>query len=202
MTANVSFEDREESEVVSAAKAGDAVAFEELVRRHGDKMFRRALSMMRDEDTALDMTQMAWIKAWKRLTQFQGDSSFATWMTRVTINVCLDHIRKAKRWKFAESIEDMEENSGGIERKLPIVEVNPTERLEREELKKKIDKALAQLSEGHRAVIVMHTFEEMAYKEIAESMDCSIGTVMSRLFYARRNLASILKRILEEEGKS
>lgn len=202
MTAQHSFEDREESEVVSAAKAGDAAAFEELVRRHGDKMFRRALSMMRDEDTALDMAQMAWIKAWKRLTQFQGDSSFATWMTRVTINVCLDHIRKAKRWKFAESIEEMEENSGGVERKLPIIETNPTERLEREELKKKIDKALAQLSEGHRAVIVMHTFEEMAYKEIAESMGCSIGTVMSRLFYARRNLASILKRILEEEGKS
>jgi RNA polymerase sigma-70 factor (ECF subfamily) len=202
MTAKHSFEDREESEVVSAAKAGDAAAFEELVRRHGDKMFRRALSMMRDEDTALDMAQMAWIKAWKRLTQFQGDSSFATWMTRVTINVCLDHIRKAKRWKFAESIEEMEENSGGVERKLPIIETNPTERLEREELKKKIDKALAQLSEGHRAVIMMHTFEEMAYKEIAESMGCSIGTVMSRLFYARRNLASILKRILEEEGKS
>lgn len=202
MTANYSFEDREESEVVSAAKVGNAVAFEELVRRHGDKMFRRALSMMRDEDTALDMTQMAWIKAWKRLTQFQGDSSFATWMTRVTINVCLDHIRKAKRWKFAESIEDMEENSGGVERKLPIIEANPTERLEREELKKKIDNALAQLSEGHRAVIVMHTFEEMAYKEIAESLGCSIGTVMSRLFYARRNLASILKRILEEDGKS
>ncbi len=202
MSAYNSFEDREESEVVSAAKSGDAVAFEELVRRHGDKIFRRALSMMRDEDTALDMAQMAWIKAWKRLTQFQGDSSFATWMTRVTINVCLDHIRKAKRWKFSESIEEMDENSGGVERKLPIIEANPTEGLEREELKEKIDKALAQLSEGHRAVIVMHTFEEMAYKEIADAMGCSIGTVMSRLFYARRNLTSALKRLLEEEGNS
>jgi len=120
----------------------------------------------------------------------------------VTINVCLDHIRKAKRWKFAESIEEMDENLGGVERKLPIVETNPTEGLEREELKKTIDRALAQLSEGHRAVIVMHTFEEMAYKEIAESMDCSIGTVMSRLFYARRNLASVLKRMLEEDSPS
>jgi len=82
------------------------------------------------------------------------------------------------------------------------VETNPTEGLEREELKKTIDRALAQLSEGHRAVVVMHTFEEMAYKEIAESMDCSIGTVMSRIFYARRNLASILKRMLEEDSQS
>ena len=202
MSADFSFEDREETEVVSAAKTGDAVAFEELVRRHGDKIFRRALSMMRDENTALDMAQLAWIKAWNRLSQFHGDSSFATWMTRVTINVCLDHIRKAKRWKFAESIEEMDENSGGVERKLPIVETNPTEGLEREELKKTIDRALAQLSEGHRAVIVLHTFEEMAYKEIAESMDCSIGTVMSRLFYARRNLASVLKRMLEEDSPS
>ena len=202
MAVNHSFEECEESEVVSAAQAGNAVAFEELVRRHGDKIYRRALSMLRDEDTALDMAQMAWIKAWKRLTQFQGDSSFATWMTRVTINVCLDHIRKAKRWKFAESIEDLEENSGGVERQLPVIEANPTEGLERQELKEKIDKALAKLSEGHRAVIVMHTFEEMAYKEIAEAMDCSIGTVMSRLFYARRNLASALKHMLEEGQSS
>ena len=82
MAENQSFEELDESEVVSAAQAGDALAFEELVRRHGDKIFRRALSMLRDEDTALDMAQMAWIKAWKRLKQFQGDSSFATWMTR------------------------------------------------------------------------------------------------------------------------
>lgn len=202
MPVDLPFEDREETEVVSAAQTGDVDAFEELVRRHGDKIFRRALSMMRDENTALDMAQLAWIKAWNRLSQFHGDSSFATWMTRVTINLCLDHIRKAKRWKFAESIEEMDENSGGVERKLPFVEINPTEGLEREELKKTIDKALAQLSEGHRAVIVMHTFEEMAYKEIAESLDCSIGTVMSRIFYARRNLASILKRMLEEDSQS
>ncbi len=78
MSADFSFEDREETEVVSAAKTGDAVAFEELVRRHGDKIFRRALSMMRDENTALDMAQLAWIKAWNRLSQFHGDSSFAT----------------------------------------------------------------------------------------------------------------------------
>ena len=198
MSENRSYEHFDESELVTAAQAGDFLAFEELVRRHGDKIFRRALSMLRDEDTALDMAQMAWIKAWKRLKQFQGDSSFATWMTRVTINVCLDHIRKMKRWKFAESIEDLDENSGGVERKLPVVETNPTEGLEREELREKIDRALGQLSEGHRAVIVMHTFEEMAYKEIADAMDCSIGTVMSRLFYARRNLASILQRMLNE----
>jgi RNA polymerase sigma-70 factor (ECF subfamily) len=92
----------------------------------------------------------------------------------------------------------MDENAGGVERRMPVIEVNPTEAMEREELRKKIDKALGLLSPGHRAVVVMHTFEEMSYKDIAKAMDCSIGTVMSRLFYARRNLASILKHMVKE----
>jgi RNA polymerase sigma-70 factor, ECF subfamily len=193
-----SFEDTDEPKVVSAAQDGNKVAFEELVHRHGDKIFRRALTMLRNEDEALDMAQTAWIKAWKRIKQFHGESTFATWMTRVTINVCLDHMRKSKRWKFMDSIEDMDENSGGVERRMPVIEANPTEAMEREELRKKINKALGLLSPGHRAVVVMHTFEEMSYKDIAKAMDCSIGTVMSRLFYARRNLASILKLMVKE----
>jgi RNA polymerase sigma-70 factor (ECF subfamily) len=155
--------------------------------------------MMRNEDEATDLTQEAWVKSWQRLVQFQGDSSFGTWVTRIVINLCLDQLRKRKRQR-AESIEAMDEETGGVERHMPVVTVNPTERLEREELRKRIDAALAQLSPEHRTALVLHEFEEMEYKQIAKTMDCSIGTVMSRLFYARRKMAVLLANLKTGEA--
>ena len=177
--------------LVRQAQKGDTGAFEELVARHRDRIYARAFSMMRNEEEALDLSQEAWVKGWQRLKQFQGESSFSTWMTRIVINLCLDEIRKQKR-RRAESIEELDEESGGVERQMPAVTVNPTERLERGELRQRIDRAMAQLSHDHRTVLVLHEFEEMEYKEIAKTMGCSIGTVMSRLFYARRKLAALL----------
>jgi RNA polymerase sigma-70 factor, ECF subfamily len=186
-----------DTELVSAARNGDAQAYEELVYRHRDKIYARAFSMVRNEEQALDLSQEAWIKAWQRLHQFHGDSSFATWITRITINLTLDYLRKAKRQR-AESVEALEESSGGVERLLPVVNPNPTARLERIELRAKIDEAMETLSEGHRTVLILHEFEELPYKEIAERVGCSIGTVMSRLFYARRRLATAMKELLRE----
>src|SRR5215813_11682979 len=178
----------EDQKLVKAAQQGDMAAFEELVSRHRDKIYARAYSMMRNEEEAIDLSQEAWVKGWQRLQQFQGDSSFGTWMTRIVINLCLDQLRKQKRQR-TDSIEAMDEESGGVERQMPIVTVNPTAGLERGELRKRIDRALGQLSYEHRTVLVLHEFEELEYKEISKVMGCSIGTVMSRLFYARRKLA-------------
>jgi RNA polymerase sigma-70 factor (ECF subfamily) len=186
--------------LVEAAKSGDMGAFEELVARHRDKVYARAFSMMRNEDEALDLSQEAWVKSWQRLQQFQGDSSFGTWITRIVINLCLDQLRRRKRQR-AESIEEMDEESGGVERQMPVVVTNPTENLERGELRQRIDRALGQLSHEHRTVLVLHEFEEMEYKDIARAMDCSIGTVMSRLFYARRKMAVLLAHLKTEEQK-
>src|SRR5437762_12630254 len=116
--------------LVRAAQKGDMAAFEELVARHRDKIYARAFSMMRNEEEAIDLSQEAWVKAWQRLRQFQGEASFATWMTRIVINLCLDQLRRQKRLR-AESIEQLEEELGGVERHMPIVAPNPTERLER-----------------------------------------------------------------------
>ena len=184
--------------LVQAAQKGDMPAFEELVSRHRDKIYARAFSMVRNEDDATDLSQEAWVKAWQRLKQFQGDASFATWMTRIVINLCLDQLRKQKRQR-AESIEQMDDESGGVERQMPVVTVNPTERLERSELRARIDKAMAQLSYEHRTVLILHEFEELEYKQIAKVMECSIGTVMSRLFYARRRLAALLASLKKEQ---
>ena len=193
-------ENPSDTDLVQLAQKGDMGAFEELVARHRDKVYARAFSMMRNEEEALDLSQDAWVKGWQRLAQFQGDSSFVTWMTRIVINLCLDQLRKLKR-KRAESLEAIEEESGGIERQMPVTQVNPTERLERAELRVRIDRALGQLSAEHRAVLVLHEFEQMEYKEIAKQMKCSIGTVMSRLFYARRRLASLLSGLKRENSE-
>ncbi|MBM3829218.1 MAG: sigma-70 family RNA polymerase sigma factor [Verrucomicrobia bacterium] len=184
--------------LVAASQAGNMQAFEELVARHRDKIYARAFSMMRNEEEAIDLSQEAWVKAWQRLKQFQGDSSFATWMTRIVINLCLDQLRRQKRTR-AESIEQLDEELGGVERQMPIIATNPSQGLERSELRKRIDKAMNQLSYEHRTVLILHEFEEMEYKQIAKVMNCSIGTVMSRLFYARRRLASLLQSLKKEQ---
>ena len=191
MAASKDYTKQADEELVRAAQRGNMRAFEELVGRHRDKVYARAFSMMRNEEDATDISQEAWVKGWQRLKQFQGDSSFLTWMTRIVINLCLDALRKQKRQR-AESIEEMEEETGGVERQMPIVTGNPTAGLERAELRQRIDKALGQLTYEHRTVLVLHEFEELEYKEIAKRMKCSIGTVMSRLFYARRKMAALM----------
>src|SRR3954470_14805270 len=117
--------------LVKAARRGNLEAFEELVARHRDKIYARAISVMRNEDDAIDLSQEAWVKGWQRLKQFQFESSFSTWMTRIVINLCLDQLRRQKRVR-AESIEMLEED-GGVEKQMPVVTTNPTERLERNE---------------------------------------------------------------------
>src|SRR5881392_2116062 len=94
--------------LVRRAQRGDMIAFEELVLRHRDKIYARAFSMMRNEEEAVDLSQEAWVKGWQRLKQFQGESSFVTWMTRIVINLCLDQLRKQKRQR-AESIQEIDE---------------------------------------------------------------------------------------------
>src|SRR5512139_3410384 len=101
--------------LVRRSQKGSMEAFEVLVGRHRDKIYARAFSMMRNEDEAVDLSQEAWVKGWQRLKQFQGESSFVTWMTRIVINLCLDQLRKQKRQR-AESIEHLEEELGGVER--------------------------------------------------------------------------------------
>lgn len=187
----------EDPTLVKAAQAGDMAAFEELVARHRDKIYARAYSMMRNEEESIDLSQEAWVKGWQRLNQFHGESSFGTWMTRIVINLCLDQLRKQKRQR-TESIELLNEDSGGVERQMPVVTINPTAGLERSELRQRIDRALSQLSYEHRTVLVLHEFQEMEYKEVAKTMGCSIGTVMSRLFYARRKMAALLADLKKE----
>ena len=128
----------DDSALVRAARQGDTAAFEELVARHRDKIYARAFIMVRNEAEAIDLSQEAWIKGWQRLPQFLGESSFATWITRIVINGCPDYLRKKKRQRI-ESIEELNAESGGVERQMAVVTVNPTARLKRAELRQRID---------------------------------------------------------------
>jgi RNA polymerase sigma-70 factor, ECF subfamily len=177
--------------LVDAARNGSTEAFEELVARHRDKVYARGFSMLRNEEEALEISQEAWIKSWKRLEQFHGESRFATWITRIVSDLCLDRLRNRKR-QSAASIEEMNERAGGVESHKPVVMTNPAARVERGELRENIDRGLERLSDEHRTVLILHEFELLEYKEIAKVMGCSISAVMSRLFYARRKMAVLL----------
>ena len=187
------------TKLVEWANLGELNAFEVLVSRHCDRVYARAYSIMRNEDLAVDLSQSAWVKAWQRLHQFHGDAGFLPWLSRIVTNLCMDELRRQKRVKM-DSIEAMGESIGPVESRLELEAINPADRLEREELKKRIDAALAKLSDNHRMVIVLYEFEQLEYQQIAEKMGTSIGTVMSRLFYARKRLASLLNETLKRDG--
>ena len=189
----------DEPRLVDGAKCGDMQSFEELVSRYRDKVYLRAYSIMRNEDLAVDLSQNAWVKAWQRLAQFHGDASFATWLNRIVTNLCLDELRRQKRLR-TDSIEEIEEATGPVENRMEIQEVDPIEKLNQKELRERIDDAMDKLSDNHRAVLVLYEYEHLEYKEIADQMDTSIGTVMSRLFYARKKLAALLGEGLKKEG--
>ena len=199
MPDELAYSSADDLQLVEWAKTGDMSAFEELVSRHRERIYVRAYSIMRNEDLAVDLSQNAWVKAWQRLEQFHGEASFATWLTRIVTNLCLDELRRQKRARM-DSIEAMEETTGPVENRLEMETVDPVEGLDRQELRKRIHAALGKLSDKHRTVIVLYEFEQLEYREIAEKMGTSIGTVMSRLFYARKRLAGLLNETLKRDG--
>ena len=185
--------------LVDHAKSGDTQSFEELVSRYRDRVYARAFSIMRNEDLAIDLSQNAWIKAWQRLEQFHGDASFVTWLNRIITNLCLDELRRQKRLK-TDSIEEIQEDTGPVENRMEIQDFDPIAKLNQQELRERIDNAMDKLSVNHRTVLLLYEYEQLEYKQIADQMDTTIGTVMSRLFYARKKMASLLGAALKKDG--
>ena len=155
--------------------------------------------MVRNEEDAWDLAQDGFVKAWKNIANFRGQSSFYTWLYRVMTNVSLDWLRKKQvqsGQEFDDSIGLQNIATGAAT--APKSVMQPLERLEDREIRARIDSAIEKLSPDHRAVIVMREIDDMDYQEIADSLGCSIGTVMSRLFYARRKLQTLLKDVYEQ----
>ncbi len=188
-----------ELDLVKRCQAGETEAFDELVTRYRTRIFAMIYNMVHNEQDAWDLAQDSFVKAWKSIKRFRGKSSFYTWIYRIVMNVTIDWLRKKQvkgaGVEFDDAIQLREVNPAS--RTLPKADPAPSERMERSEVRAKIDKAIAQLSPEHRAVILMKETEDMQYHEIAEALGCSIGTVMSRLFYARKKLQNLLKDVYE-----
>jgi RNA polymerase sigma-70 factor, ECF subfamily len=185
--------DVSELDLVRRCQAGDTEAFDELVTRYRTRVFGMIYNMIHSEQDAWDLAQDSFVKAWKSIKRFRGQSSFYTWIYRIVMNVTIDWARKkqikAGGAEFDDAIQQKET--------VPKADALPYETMERSEIRARIDRAFAQLSPEHRAVILMKEIEEMQYHEIAETLGCSIGTVMSRLFYARKKLQTLLKDVYE-----
>jgi len=191
--------DVSELELVKRCQAGQTDAFDELVTRYRIRVFAMIYNMVHNEQDAWDLAQESFVKAWKSIKRFRRHSSFYTWIYRIVMNVTIDWLRKKQvkgaGAEFDDSIQLKEVDPAS--RTLPKADPLPHERMQRSEIREKIDNAIKQLSPEHRAVILMKEIEGMQYHEIAETLGCSIGTVMSRLFYARKRLQNLLRDVYE-----
>jgi RNA polymerase sigma-70 factor (ECF subfamily) len=191
--------DVSELDLVKRCQAGDAEAFDELIVRYRTRIFGMIYSMVHNEQDAWDLAQDSFVKAWKSIKRFRGQSSFYTWIYRIVMNVTIDSLRKKQikgaGAEFDDSIQLKEIDPAS--KTVPKPDALPYENLQRGEIRAQIDHAISQLTPEHRAVILMKEIEDMQYHEIAEALGCSIGTVMSRLFYARKKLQALLKDVYE-----
>lgn len=187
----------DDRELVAAAQRGDRDAFKTLFERTHRRAYALALGVVRHPDDALDVVQDAFIKAHKHLDKFEGSASFYTWLYRIVMNLAIDHLRKHRKVKPVELDETRLEAEGDDPLLPRMLGGNPGQALIDKQIRARIDQALDQLSENHRAVLVMRELEGLSYEDMAQAMSCSKGTIMSRLFHARRNMQKRLLDLLD-----
>jgi RNA polymerase sigma-70 factor (ECF subfamily) len=178
-----------DDELLARFAAGDRDALEELFRRYRLPAYRVAFRLLSQEADALDAVQEGFIKALTHLHSFQGRSSFKTWLMRVVSNAALDLGRQRGR---RETLS-LETGGGDGDGNHPLVPDNPGQGLEQADLRRLLDQALAALPEAQRRTFVLHADGGLSYREVAEVLGISIGTVMSRLYYARQRLRAFLE---------
>ncbi len=188
----------DEAALIARSQGGDLSAFDELTRRYRNQVFAIAYNALRNEQDAWDLSQEALLKAWRSIGRFRGQASFFTWIYRIVVNLTIDTLRRKRieggtEFDDATSLREIEPGAATA----PRAEPEPRQRLENREVQVRIDAALEKLSPEHRLAIVLREIEGRSYEEIASAMECSVGTVMSRLFYARKKLQTLLKDVYE-----
>jgi len=178
---------RSESELVRASRAGDADAFDRLVESHYRSVYNTAYRMLRTPSAASDATQATFVRVWEALSSFRGDASFSTWLYRITMNVCLDELRRNKNRPLSLTLEDDDGEPTG-ERDMPDFSDEPSGTAEQRELQQLVHEAIGRLSEDFRAVIVLYDIRGLSYQEISDALQVPLGTVKSRLNRARQAL--------------
>ena len=187
-----------ERALVQRAQSGDEAAFGTLMRNHYEPVFRLVNSMLRDEHGARDVCQEVWLTVWKNLGSFRGEAKFSTWLHPIATRRAIDQLRSRKRWfsRFIPFASDTE-NDGGTENRVAAAPEaadtnDPRQDLERRESTTRFEQAIASLPPKHRAVLALREIQNLSYDEIAANLGIARGTVMSRLFHARRQLAQKL----------
>ncbi len=185
-------------ELIERARAGDKRAFQSLVERHQRRAFGVALGLLRDEQDAREVVQEAFLRVYRSLDRFEGNASFFTWLYRIVTNLAIDRRRKPSRREHERLDVDPDEDSPPVQLVAPP-DVEPSEVLRRQEIGARIQSALDALPPYHRAVIVMREVEGLSYQEMADAMNVSKGTIMSRLFHARQKLQRALVDCYREQ---
>ena len=173
-----------EQELIRRAQRGDGEAFRQLVEAYQTQVYRLALRMC-GESAADDVTQEAFLAAWRALPDFRGDCRFSTWLYRLTTNAGIDWLRREKRYRSTDDVTELE---------LPDDAPSPQEQAEQSETQSAVRRALSRLSEEHRQVLLLRVVQQMSYDEIAQALSLESGTVKSRISRARRQLREILLR--------
>lgn len=178
-------------QLVKRAKAGDSAAFGELVNHYYEMVYAVAFGILRNREAARDVAQEAFLKAHRQLANFEGKSKFKTWVYRIAVNAAIDEQRRKKPSESldATDVSDNEDHAPVI---ITDPNADPREDAHQSELRVLILKALEELSADHRAVLVLREWQGFSYEEIAEALNLEVGTVMSRLFYARKKMAEAL----------
>ncbi|MHB1043978.1 MAG: RNA polymerase sigma factor [Eubacteriales bacterium] len=175
-----------DKDLIERSKSGDLYAFEVLVRRYEGKVYNIAYRFIGNQADASDLAQEAFLRIYQALPSFRGDSSFMTWLYRIIVNVCRDEIRRQQRYHIV-SLDGSrnEENSPVIQ--VASQEQSPEEIFEQKEFSGIVQECLNELSEEHRLILIMREIQEMSYEEMADALECSLGTVKSRLNRARQS---------------
>lgn len=191
---------KDEAALIDRCRRGDKQAFRVLVERYQRRVYALALGFVRDPDEARDISQEAFLKVYRHLDTFQGQAGFYTWLYRITVNLCIDLRRKAGRSnqsEFDERIAHEEAGSPADQLSPQRLNFDPMRAAQSSELRGRIQGALEKLSESHRAVLLLREVEGLSYKEIADVLECPEGTVMSRLFHARKQMQELLQEFAQ-----
>jgi RNA polymerase sigma-70 factor (ECF subfamily) len=183
--------------LVKRAQGGDYSAFDSLVQKYQERVYATIYHMTSNHEDANDLTQETFIKAYRALLSFKGDSSFFTWVYRIAVNKTINFL-KGRKNKIHLSLNDLDFNAEHDPEIMTFIsEKTPRRDMGLTELQEKLNEAMQKLSDVHRLVVTLHDVQGLSHEEISKIMDCNTGTVRSRLFYARQQLQGYLSEYLK-----
>jgi RNA polymerase sigma-70 factor, ECF subfamily len=187
----------DEKVLLQRARQGELDAYDQLVRKYQERVYSTLYHMTSNHEDANDLTQEAFIKAYQALKSFKGGSSFYTWVYRIAVNKAINFLKQRKN-RVQMSLDDLDVNTEHNPDLVALIsEKTPRREVGLAELQEKLNVAMQRLSEPHRLVVTLHDIQGLSHEEIAEIMDCNVGTVRSRLFYARQQLQATLSDYLK-----